>query len=111
LGLLYLLYLNIRMIFVLPILVVSDHKVSEAITLSRKLTKKHFFKFLLQLLVFTLIGTVALFIGISLLTQITYLILNVKPSMFELGFSIYFLLYSLCKTICLQFSSLYLKGK
>lgn len=81
LGLLYLLYLNIRMIFVLPILVVSDHKVSQAITLSRRLTKKHFFKFLLQLLVFGLIGTFALFLGISILTQITYLILKSNPSM------------------------------
>lgn len=80
LGLLYLLYLNIRMIFVLPILVVSDHKVSEAITLSRKLTKKHFIKFLFQLFVFGLIGTFALFLGITILTQITYLILKSNPS-------------------------------
>lgn len=88
LGLLYLLYLNIRMIFVLPILVVSDHKVSEAITLSRKLTKKHFFKFLLQLLVFTLIGGAVLFIAITLLTQITYLILKYNPSMLVVNLSL-----------------------
>lgn len=77
--LIFLIYLNIRLIFVLPIIVTTDNSVTQAIKLSRQITKKHLLKFISQIIVFGLIGSGLLLLVTLVVIIITSLLLLVIP--------------------------------
>ena len=73
-GTIILLYINLRLIFVLPLTIIENHKLSENIKISWKITKKHQFRLIWTWIVLILLFSIVIWFFVVLLYGILLLI-------------------------------------